>query len=136
MDARSVRARRALAWAAAVAGGVTDVGYLRLISEQQTAIDVRVAFVAAFIAFMTALALTGAVVFKRASAAVELLLRSSSIGFLGAGFVALFSIGTPLLMAAALAWIAAGPRRASGRLAAAAFVGPVALFVAGLVLTS
>ena len=135
MAPRTVRVRRAIALAAAVAGGVTDAGYLRLISDQQTGIDPRVAFVAGFVALMTALAATGAILSGRDTGASQLVLLGSASGFLGMGLIALFSIGTALILAAVLALIAVGPLRVSGRLAAAPIVGSLALLVAGLALT-
>ena len=133
---RPVRVRRALALAAAVAGSVTDVGYLRLITEQSTEISGRVVFFAAFVALMSALAVAGGIAVARGVRDGPVILVGAAGGFVGAGFIAAFSVGTPLLLAAALAIIAASPLRGSRGRAAAAFVGPLVLLVVGLVLTA
>ena len=133
---RSVRVRRAIALAAAVGGGVVDVGYLLLILGQQTGIGTRIAFIAGFVAVMSALALTGAVTIARDAHTSQVLLLGSGGGFVGLGLVAIFSIGTALIFLGSLAWVAAGRRRVSGRLAVAAIVGSVAVLAAGLALTS
>jgi hypothetical protein len=127
--------QRVVAAAAAVAGGVADVGYLRLIADQGTGIGARVAFVAAFVALMTALAAVGAILFGRSAPASQVVLLGSASGFLGLGLVALFSIGIALILAGSLALIGAGPLRVSGRLAAASIIGSLAVLAAGLVLT-
>jgi hypothetical protein len=135
MISRSDRTRRALGLAAAVAGTVTDVGYLRLIGDQGTGIDGRVAFFASFVALMTVLALVGAIGTGRSGDRAQLALLGSAAGFISAGFLALFSIGAALILAGALALMALGPLRVSGRLAAVPIVGALALLAAGLLLT-
>jgi hypothetical protein len=133
---RAVRMQRVVAMAAAVAGGVADVGYLRLISDQGTGIGARVAFIAGFVALMTALAAIGAILFGRAAAASQLVLLGSASGFLGLGLIALFSIGIALILAGVLALIGAGPLPVSGRLTAVPILGSLALLAAGFALTS
>jgi hypothetical protein len=135
MIKRSDRTRRALGLAAAVAGAVTDVGYLRLIADQGTGIDGRVAFFASFVALMTALALVGAIGTGRSGDRAQLALLGSAAGFLCSGFIALFSIGAALMLAGALALMALGPLQVRGRHAAAAIAGPIVLLAAGLALT-
>jgi hypothetical protein len=127
--------QRVVAMAAAVAGGVADLGYLRLISDQGTGIGARVTFIAGFVALMTALAAIGAILFGRHAAASQLVLLGSASGFLGLGLIALFSIGIALILAGVLALIGAGPLRVSGRLAAAPILGSLALLAAGFALT-
>jgi len=135
MATRTVPMRRVVAAAGAVAGGVADIGYLRLIADQGTGIDARVAFVAGFVALMTALAAIGAILFGRDATASQLVLLGSASGFLGLGLIALFSIGMTLILAGALALIGAGPLRVSGRHAAAPILGSLSLLAAGFVLT-
>lgn len=136
MAERLMRWRRAAALGAAVAGGVTTVGYLRLISEQGTPMSGRIAFFATFIALMSVLALVGAVIQPRDDRIAQVAFVGAAAGFLGAGFVALFSIGTPILLAGVLALIAARPLRAPGLATAGAIAGALALLAGGLFLTS
>src|SRR3989442_10615240 len=88
---RTVRMRRVVAAAGAVAGGVADIGYLRLIADQGTGIHARVAFVAGFVALMTALAGIGAILFGLDATASQLLLFGSSGGLLSLRLIAPFS---------------------------------------------
>lgn len=136
MAGRSVRVRRAFALAAAVGGGITDAGYLGLISQQGTGMSGRVVFVAGFIMVMSAVALIGALAIAGDVRRADVLLLGSGGGFFGMGFIALFSIGAALILLGALVWIAAVPVRVSGRLAGASIAGSLALLLAGLMLTS
>ena len=136
MADRSVRMRRGMALAAAVGGAVTDVGYLRLISEQGTGIDGRVAFVAGFIALVSASAVVSALLSERDPGRFQLAILGSASGFLGVGFIGLFSIGAPLLLCGVLALLSVGSRVASRRLVGLAILGPIVVLVAGLVLTA
>jgi len=93
-------------WFAAVAAliaAVVDVLYYGVVSHQGP-LAFRVAFVATFIAL---LAITAALS-TRASATTwrPALLALSAIGLLAMGFIAIFSIGLPLLIAGALAFVA------------------------------
>src|SRR6267378_5188554 len=97
---------RWFAVAAAVIAAVTDVLYFGIVLGQggHDSIRWRVAFVATFVAV---LAMTAALS-SRASASAWRpgLLGLSTIGLLAMGFIAIFSIGLPLLVAGALAFIA------------------------------
>ncbi len=95
MADRADRRRRIFALGAATAGAVTDVGYLRLIAEQDTGSSARVTFVATFIAVMTALAIIGAIAIGRRRRMAEMALLASAVGFAAVGFVGLWSIGAP-----------------------------------------
>jgi hypothetical protein len=133
---RSVRIRRGAALAAAVGGAVTDAGYLRLVSEQESAIDGRIAFVAAFIAVVSALALVGVLLSDRDPGRSQLAILGSASGLIGVGFIGLWSIGSPLILCAVLALFAVGPRVVSRPLIGATIMGSIAVLAAGLVLTS
>ncbi len=133
---KSVRLRRAVAIASATAGGVTVLGYLWLIREQGSEINGRVAFFAAFVALLSLLAATGAALCRRDPRRAQIALIAASSGFIGAGVLALFSIGAALLLAGALAALAVGPRRVSGASALAIVLGILGLFVAGIALTA
>ena len=106
MADRADRRRRIFALGAATAGAVTDVGYLRLIAEQDTGSSARVTFVATFIAVMTALAIIGAIAIGRRRRMAEMALLASAVGFAAVGFVGLWSIGAPLILAALFAAMA------------------------------
>src|SRR5439155_3858707 len=93
-------------WFAAVAAliaAVVDVLYYGVVSHQGP-LAFRVAFVATFIAL---LAITAALS-TRASATTwrPALLALSAIGLLSMGFIGIFSLGLPLLIAGALAFVA------------------------------
>jgi hypothetical protein len=124
-----------MALAAAVAGAVIDVGYLRLIADQATGVDARVAFVAGYIGLAAVLALVGAIRMGRDDRLAQAALLSSATGFIGIGVVALFSIGMSLLIAGAIAALAVGPRRVAGAVAAGIIVGVLAILAVGLVVT-
>lgn len=97
---------RWLAVTAAVIAAVTDVLYYGIIVGQggHDPIRWRVAFVATFIAV---LAITAALSARASSTAWRpALLGLTTIGLLAMGFIAIFSIGLPLLVAGALAFIA------------------------------
>ena len=97
---------RWLAVIAAVIAGVTDALYFGIVAGQggHDPIRWRVAFVATFVAV---LAITAALASRgSASAWRPALLGLSTIGLLAMGYVGIFSIGLPLLVAGALAFIA------------------------------
>jgi len=98
---------RWLAVIAAVIAAITDILYYGVVVGQGGAHDPirwRVGFVATFIAILAVTAGLSA----RASATDwrPALLGLSAIGLLAMGFIAIFSIGLPLLVAGALAFIA------------------------------
>ena len=93
-------------------------------------------FFAAFVALMSALAAAGGMAVGRGLRDGPVILLGAAGGFVGAGFIAAFSIGTPLLLGAVLAMSAASPFRGSRGRAAAAIAGSVGLLVVGLVLTA
>lgn len=135
---RSMRFRRVMALAAAVAGAVIDVGYLRLIVDQASGVDARVVFVAGYIGLAAVLALVGAIRMGRDDRLAQAALLGSATGFIGIGVVALFSIGLSLLIAgviAAMAAIAVGPRRVGASIAVGVIVGALAILAVGLAAT-
>ena len=95
---------RWFAGVAAIIAAVVDVLYYGFVNHQGGPLGWRVAFVATFIAL---LAITAALS-TRASATAwrPALLGLSAIGLLSMGFIAIFSIGLPLLLAGALACVA------------------------------
>ena len=97
---------RWLAGVAAIIAAVVDVLYYGFVSHQGGHVPLgwRVAFVATFIAL---LAITAALS-TRASATPwrPALLALSAVGLLSMGFIGIFSIGLPLLVAGALACVA------------------------------
>ena len=99
-------AMRRLAGVAAIIAAVVDATYYGFVSHQDghDPLGWRVAFVATFIAL---LAITAALS-TRASATTwrPALLALSAIGLLSMGFIGIFSIGLPLLIAGALAFVA------------------------------
>jgi hypothetical protein len=120
---------------AATAGAVTDVGYLRLIAEQATGAGARVVFVAAFIAGMTVLAIVGAILLERRPAVAQAALLAAAAGLAGIGYISLFSIGSPLLLAAVLAGLAIPFVGVPARWVAAPVAGSIAVLVVGLIAT-
>jgi hypothetical protein len=97
---------RWLAVTAAVIAAVTDILYYGVVVGQggHDPIRWRVAFVATFIAV---LAMTAALSARASSRTWRPgLLGLSAIGLLAMGFIAIFSIGLPLLLAGAVAFIA------------------------------
>jgi hypothetical protein len=97
---------RWLAVTAAIIAAVTDILYYGVVVGQggHDPIRWRVAFVATFIAV---LAMTAALSARASSHGWRPgLLGSSAIGLLAMGFIAIFSIGLPLLLAGAVAFIA------------------------------
>ncbi len=135
MADRADRRRRIFALGAATAGAVTDVGYLRLIAEQDTGSSARVSFVATFIAGMTLLALFGALSVDRQPRAAEVALLAAAMGFAAIGFISLFSIGFVLILAAVFAGLAIPFVDLPGRWVAASLVGPIAALAVGLIST-
>jgi hypothetical protein len=97
---------RWLAVIAAVIAALTDILYYGVVVGQgdHDPIRWRVAFVATFIAVLAITAALSARV--SASAWRPALLGLSAIGLLAMGYIAIFSIGLPLLFAGALAFIA------------------------------
>jgi len=97
---------RRLAGVAAIIAAVVDAVYYGFVSHQDghDPLGWRVPFVVTFIAL---LAITAALS-TRASATTwrPALLALSAIGLLAMGFIAIFSIGLPLLIAGALAFVA------------------------------
>src|SRR5438552_16412230 len=97
---------RRLAGVAAIIAAVVDATYYGFVSHQDghDPLGWRVAFVATFIAL---LAITAALS-TRASATPwrPALLALSAVGLLSTGFIGIFSIGLPLLVAGALACVA------------------------------
>jgi hypothetical protein len=97
---------RWLAVIAAVIAALTDILYFGVVVSQggHDPIRWRVAFVATFIAVLAMTAALSA----RASASAwrPALLGLSAIGLLAMGFIAIFSIGFPLLIAGSLAFVA------------------------------
>src|SRR5260370_37084181 len=97
---------RWLAVISAVMAALTDILYFGVVVGQggHDPIRWRVAFVATYIAVLAMTAALSA----RASASAwrPALLGLSAIGLLATGYVAIFSIGLPLLLAGALAFIA------------------------------
>lgn len=132
---RSMRFRRAMALTAAVAGAVIDVAYLRLIADQATGVDARVAFVAGYIGLAAALALVGAIRMARDDRLAHAALLGSATGFIGIGVVALFSIGLSLLIAGVLAALAVVPRRVGASVSVGVIVGALAILAVGLAAT-
>jgi hypothetical protein len=128
---------RWLAVIAAVIAAVTDILYYGVVVAQggHDPIRWRVAFVATFIAVLAMTAALSA----RASAGAwrPALLGLSAIGLLAMGYIAIFSIGLPLLLAGALAFIAlvvslAASRQPAGLLkAVAGALTALAIFVGG-----
>ena len=97
---------RWLAVTAAVIAAVTDVLYSGLVVAQggHDPIRWRVAFVATFVAV---LAITAAVSARKSAGAWRpALLGLTTIGLLAMGYIAIFSIGLPLLFAGVLACMA------------------------------
>jgi len=97
---------RWLAVIAAVIAALTDILYFGVVVGQggHDPIRWRVAFVATFIAV---LAMTAALSARASASALRpALLGLSAIGLLAMGYIAIFSIGLPLLLAGALAFIA------------------------------
>src|SRR5205809_2508745 len=127
---------RWLAGVAAIIAAVVDVLYYGFVNHQGGPLAFRVAFVATFIAL---LAITAALS-TRASATTwrPALLALSAIGLLSMGFIGIFSIGLPLLIAGALAFVAlsfslAAPRQPAGILkASAGGLLSLAIFLGGL----
>src|SRR5437867_9915243 len=97
---------RWLAGVAAIIAAVVDVLYYGFVGHQggHDPLGWRVAFVATFIALLAVAAALSA----RASATAwrPALLALSAIGLLAMGFIGIFSIGLPLLIAGALACVA------------------------------
>jgi hypothetical protein len=97
---------RWLAVISAVIAALTDILYFGVVVGQggHDTIRWRVAFVATYIAVLAMTAALSA----RASASAwrPALLGLSAIGLLAMGFIAIFSIGLPLLIAGALAFVA------------------------------
>ena len=132
---RATRRRRMCAITAATAGAVTDFGYLRLIADQGSGSSARVAFVAAFIAGMTGLAIVGAIVLDRRPPVAQSALLAAAAGLAAIGFISLFSIGTALLLAALLAGLAIPFVGVPIRSVAIPIAVPIAVLVLGLIAT-
>lgn len=116
---------RWFAGVAAIIAAVVDVLYYGFVGHQagHDPLGWRVAFVAIFIALLA----IAAALSTRASAAAwrPALLGLSAIGLLAMGFIGIFSIGLPLLLAGALACVAlifslTGARQPAGILKAGA----------------
>lgn len=133
---------RALAIAAALIAGAVDVlyvGYVRSQSGHGAGQFLTVPFVAGFIALLA----IAAALASRASAEPirPALLALSATGLLATGYVALFSIGLPLVIAGVLAFVAAilslarSPRPATALQALAGFLVAAVVFVGGFSLT-
>jgi len=133
---------RWLAIVAAVIAAVLDVLYLGIVRSQPGPSDgqyLRVPFVAAFIAV---LAIAAALSVRQSAAKIRpALLALSATGLLTTGYIALFSIGLPLLIAGALAFVAAvlsvtrSPRPAGAMRALAGALVAALIFVGGFDLT-
>ena len=132
---RRLRFKRALAVGAAVAGAVTEVGYLRLIGEQGTGSSARVTFFATFVGVMTFLAVIGAVAMFRRPPVAAAALVASAAGFLASGFLGLMSIGMVLILAGGFAVMAIREAGLPAWTLGAAIVGPIVALAIGLVLT-
>lgn len=133
---------RWLAIVAAVIAAVVDILYLGIVRSQPGPGGgqyLRVPFVAAFIAL---LAMAAALSARESAAKIRpALLALSATGLLATGYVALFSIGFPLLIAGALAFVAAvlsltrSPRPAGALFALAGVLVAAVIFVGGFDLT-
>lgn len=132
---------RRLAIAAAVIAAVVDVLYLGAVRSQSgrgAGQFLTVPFVAGFIAL---LAIAAALSVRASAEPIRpALLALSATGLLATGYVALFSIGVPLLIAGLLALVAGvlsltrSPRRAGVQALAGVLVAAV-VFVGGFSLT-
>jgi len=95
---------RWLAGVAAIIAAVVDVLYYGFVNHQGGPLGWRVAFVATFIAL---LAITAALSTRTSATPWRpALLALSAVGLLSMGFIGIFSIGLPLLVAGALACVA------------------------------
>jgi hypothetical protein len=97
---------RWLAGVAALIASVVDILYYGFVMNQgaRDPLAWRVVFVAGFVAI---LAVAAALAARDSSTALRpALLGLSAVGLLGMGFIGIFSIGLPLLLAGALAFIA------------------------------
>lgn len=126
MHVSLVSGSKSAAVVAAGLGAAVDLGYIVLTNGIQPGSGSL--FYAVFIGTMAAITLVGAAPALDERLAQPFLYAATS-GYLVAGIVGLASIGLFLIIAALLAYIAAGPRQASQGVAAAAMAIPVVAFV-------
>jgi hypothetical protein len=130
------------AWPSAVCSvlaAATLGAYLAIVGGEHEGADGRVAFVAFSLAVSAALALTAALL--RSAAARLPLLGAATATLLAWGFLGIFSIGLPLLVAAgfgglAIARAAERSSRTAAWLAAAAALAAAAVVAGGLMATA
>jgi len=134
--------RPRLAQVASLITAVTDVAYLWLIAHQGDAFSSRVVFVALYIAAISfAVGSAGSARAMPIEARVALLAASTG-ALLTLGYLGLFSIGLPLLVAGVLSlvsWLRLGrASHRSGRahaVSAIAFVGAAGALIGGVAVT-
>lgn len=126
---------------AAVAVAVTSFGYVRLLEEQGTPVwqSTRTSWVFAVLVVVAAIAAVGAFTSAARLRAVAAAIATGVL--LPLGFIAAFSIGTPLVLGgilAAVGWAGAwqeDPSRSTKTRAVVACVVSIAILVVGFVLT-